>query len=73
MNMIQTLASALTDAGIPATVTGQTIFAGQWSIHCTLTGNVQARNVYDSHERFGLGTCETPVEAMVANFAATLL
>ena len=64
------LLAAIRATGAPATITGETIFVGQWGIFCSLTGRIQARNVWDSSERYGLGDCNTPVDAIAANVAA---
>jgi hypothetical protein len=68
------LATALTAAGcLNVKVQGDIVFVQGWGIHCSITGNVQARSLFDSADRFGLGTIQTPADALAANFAAILV
>lgn len=70
-NKMQELETALTNAGANVTpnVTGsQTIFANGFGIFATLTGNVQARNLYDKDERFTLGKVSDSAEDLAKEF-----
>lgn len=67
--MMNDLATALTAAGFDVQQQGTTLFVGQWSIHCSLTGKVQARSNIDPADRFGIGTCNDPVDVLACAFA----
>ncbi len=68
--MLNNLASALSDLGVNVRLVGNTLFVKQWGIFCSATGNIQARSLWDSSERFGLGTTNTPIDVLVAEIVA---
>ena len=71
-NKMNALATALTDAGLPARTSGDVIFCEGWGIHCSVVGKIQARYVRDTHVRFGIGAINEPVEIIVESFQAAL-
>ena len=73
MNKMSEIENALTALGVNVSRMNDTLFVGQWGIFCSFSGNIQARNVYDKDERFGVGAFDAPVEAIVANITAVCL
>ncbi len=68
-NKMNDLTAALTAQGFSVRSIGDTLFVNEWGIHCSLTGNVQARSMWDSADRFGLGTMNDSAESLAASFA----
>lgn len=71
-NKMKSLSDALTAAGVgvtPNRVGSDTIFTTHgFGIFCTVTGNVQARDVYDKDNRFTLGSFAAADADLVASY-----
>lgn len=65
---MKNLAESLTTYGYDVRMAGDVLFVGGWGIHCTLTGNVQARLVDDTHVRFTLGQVTESGDSLAYTF-----